>query len=47
MKPRIEAFSTISYVVYDQSGGHAAVIDSVHDFAADSGKVWTAFADKQ
>ncbi|MDO6707561.1 MBL fold metallo-hydrolase [Photobacterium sp. 1_MG-2023] len=52
MKPRIEAFyhentSTISYVVYDQSGGHAAVIDSVLDFSANSGKVWTAFADKQ
>ncbi|WP_120511046.1 MBL fold metallo-hydrolase [Photobacterium salinisoli] len=39
--------STISYVVYDKQGGHAAIIDSVLDFAAHSGKVWTAFADQQ
>ncbi|KDM93452.1 MBL fold metallo-hydrolase [Photobacterium galatheae] len=52
MNALIKAFyhentSTISYVVYDRQGGHAAIIDSVLDFAANSGKVWTAFADEQ
>ncbi|KKD00757.1 MULTISPECIES: MBL fold metallo-hydrolase [Photobacterium] len=52
MNAMIKAFyhtdtSTISYVVYDKQGGHAAIIDSVLDFAAHSGKVWTAFADQQ
>ncbi|WP_202602155.1 MBL fold metallo-hydrolase [Photobacterium halotolerans] len=52
MNAMIKAFyhtdtSTISYVVYDKQGGHAAIVDSVLDFAAHSGKVWTAFADQQ
>ncbi|MEI8595818.1 MBL fold metallo-hydrolase [Photobacterium sp. Hal280] len=52
MNAMIKAFyhtdtSTISYLVYDKQGGHAAIIDSVLDFAAHSGKVWTAFADQQ
>ncbi|NAX46697.1 MBL fold metallo-hydrolase [Photobacterium halotolerans] len=52
MNAMIQAFyhtdtSTISYLVYDKQGGHAAIIDSVLDFAAHSGKVWTAFADQQ
>lgn len=39
--------STLSYIVYDQPGGHAVVIDPVLDFKANSGAVWTEFADKQ
>lgn len=42
-----DATNTISYVVYDRDGGHCAIIDSVLDFAANSGKVWTEFADLQ
>ncbi|NQZ90309.1 MAG: MBL fold metallo-hydrolase [Colwellia sp.] len=48
----IEAFyhscsSTISYIVYDQHGGHAIIIDSVLDFSLQSGQIWSEFADKQ
>lgn len=48
----IEAFyhqesSTISYIVFDQTGGNAAIIDSALDFKNNSGKVWTEFADQQ
>ncbi|PSU35803.1 MBL fold metallo-hydrolase [Photobacterium lutimaris] len=47
----IEAFfhkptSTLSYVVYDMTGGHCAVIDSVLDFDLSSGIVSTEFADQ-
>jgi len=42
-----EQSSTISYVVFDQIGGKAAVIDSALDFDNPSGRVWTEFADKQ
>ncbi|MGF1758597.1 MBL fold metallo-hydrolase [Photobacterium sagamiensis] len=52
MTAQIKAFyhqstSTLSYVVFDRVGGHAIVIDSVLDFAANSGKVETHFADQQ
>ncbi|ALO35254.1 MBL fold metallo-hydrolase [Colwellia sp. MT41] len=48
----IEAFyhscsSTISYIVFDQLGGHAIIIDSVLDFSLPSGKIGSEFADKQ
>lgn len=51
MKPNIEAFfepvtATLSYVVYDEPGGHAAVIDSVLDFDPKSGRTGTESADK-
>ncbi|MBV8660312.1 MAG: MBL fold metallo-hydrolase [Burkholderiales bacterium] len=44
--PMVRAFfdaatSTISYVVYDQPGGHAAVIDPVLDYDARSGRTTT------
>mgnify|MGYP002477490966 CR=1 FL=1 len=38
--------STLSYIVFDQAGGHAVVIDSVLDFAVNSGKVEPDFADR-
>ncbi|WP_269533461.1 MBL fold metallo-hydrolase [Chitinimonas sp. BJYL2] len=37
---------TISYVVYDQCGGHAALIDPVLDYDPKSGRTSTANADK-
>lgn len=51
MSAQIKAFyhqstSTLSYIVFDQVGGHAVVIDSVLDFAANSGKVETHFVDQ-
>jgi glyoxylase-like metal-dependent hydrolase (beta-lactamase superfamily II) len=51
MQPNIEAFfepvtATLSYVVYDEPGGHAAVIDSVLDFDPKSGRTGTESADK-
>ena len=51
MPARIEAFFdaatwTVSYVVYDQPGGHCAVIDSVLDYDAKSGRTRTHSADK-
>ncbi|MCJ8318488.1 MAG: MBL fold metallo-hydrolase [Colwellia sp.] len=39
--------STISYIVFDQLGGHAIIIDSVLDFSLQSGKIWSEFADNQ
>ena len=50
MKALIESFfdpetSTITYVVYDEVGGHAAVIDSVLDFNPKSGRTQTHSAD--
>ena len=51
MNPHIEAFydrvtGTISYVVYDAPGGHAAVIDPVLDYDPKSGRTKTLSADK-
>lgn len=51
MNAQIEAFhdattATISYVVYDQAGGRAAIIDPVLDFDPKSGRTKTASADK-
>ncbi|GGX99085.1 MBL fold metallo-hydrolase [Vogesella alkaliphila] len=37
---------TISYVVYDQPGGHAAIIDPVLDYDPKSGRTATAAADR-
>ncbi|WP_374357396.1 MBL fold metallo-hydrolase [Chitinimonas sp.] len=47
--PQIEAFhdpatSTISYLVYDHAGGHAAIIDPVLDFDPKSGRTSTTQA---
>ena len=39
------ATGTISYVVYDQPGGHAAIIDPVLDYDPKSGKTGTTSAD--
>jgi glyoxylase-like metal-dependent hydrolase (beta-lactamase superfamily II) len=38
--------STASHVVYDQAGGHAAVIDPVLDYDAKSGRTSTVAADQ-
>ena len=51
MKPYIEPFfdpatSTLSYVIYDQEGGHAAVIDAVLDFDPKAARTSTASADQ-
>jgi glyoxylase-like metal-dependent hydrolase (beta-lactamase superfamily II) len=51
MQPNIEAFfdpvtATMSYVVYDQPGGRAAVVDAVLDFDPKSGRTGTASADR-
>jgi glyoxylase-like metal-dependent hydrolase (beta-lactamase superfamily II) len=51
MKPSIEAFfdpvtATMSYVVYDRPGGHAAIVDAVLDFDPKSGRTGTASADR-
>ncbi len=49
MKPQIEAFfddvtGTVSYVVFDQSGGHCALIDAVLDYDPRSGRTSTLSA---
>ena len=36
---------TVSYVVYDHDGGHCAIVDSVLDFDAKSGRTSTTSAD--
>lgn len=46
MKPQIQAFFddatwTVSYVVFDQPGGHCAVVDSVLDYDPKSGRTHT------
>ncbi|MCC5872567.1 MAG: MBL fold metallo-hydrolase [Gammaproteobacteria bacterium] len=46
MQPQIRAFldddsETFSYVVYDEPGGHAAVVDPVLDFDSKSGRTRT------
>ncbi|HEX2530929.1 MAG TPA: MBL fold metallo-hydrolase [Burkholderiaceae bacterium] len=51
MNPLVEAFfdkatGTISYVAYDEPGGHAAIIDPVLDYNPKSGHTTTASADK-
>lgn len=51
MKPQIQAFFdpatwTVSYVVYDQPGGHCALVDSVLDYDPKSGRTRTVSADK-
>ncbi|MGF1684659.1 MBL fold metallo-hydrolase [Photobacterium minamisatsumaniensis] len=51
MAAHIQAFyhtstSTISYVVFDQEGGHCIVIDSALDFDFSSGEVSAEFADQ-
>lgn len=51
MNPLIEPFfdlstATITYVVYDEVAGHAAVIDSVLDYDPKSGRTGTASAGK-
>lgn len=51
MQPQVQAFFdpatwTVSYVVYDRPGGHAAVIDSVLDFDPKSGRTRTVSADR-
>ena len=52
MKPNIEAFFepvtwTVSYVIFDETGGHCAIIDPVLDYNPKSGRTGTQFADKQ
>ncbi|MBI1890762.1 MAG: MBL fold metallo-hydrolase [Burkholderiales bacterium] len=51
MKPQIEAFydsvtGTVTYVLFDEPNGHAAVIDPVLDYDAKSGRTRTGNADK-
>lgn len=51
MKPQIQSFfdpatCTITYLVFDEVGGHAAVIDPVLDYDHKSGRTKTYSADK-
>lgn len=51
MNPCVQSFHdpatfTFSYVVYDQDGGHAAIIDPVLDFDAVAARTTTASADR-
>ena len=51
MHPTIESFfdpvtSTVSHIIYDHAGGHAAVVDPVLDFDVKSGRTSTTSADK-
>ena len=51
MTPQIQAFFdnatwTVSYVVYDQPGGHCALIDTVLDYEPKSGRTRTASAQR-
>lgn len=51
MKPQIQAFFddatwTVSYVVFDEPGGHCALVDSVLDYDAKSGRTRTHSADR-
>lgn len=51
MNPHIKSFfdkatSTVSYVVYDETGGRAAIIDPVLDYDPKAGRTRTASADK-
>ncbi|UTH75853.1 MBL fold metallo-hydrolase [Chromobacterium sp. IIBBL 290-4] len=52
MRAQLESFydaasGTISHIVFDQPGGHAAIIDPVLDFDAKSGRTARHFADRQ
>ncbi len=51
MQPQVEAFydaltGTVSYVVFDAPGGHAAIIDPVLDFDVKSGRSSTRQAER-
>jgi glyoxylase-like metal-dependent hydrolase (beta-lactamase superfamily II) len=51
MNPSVQAFFdpatwTVSHVVYDRPGGHAAVVDSVLDYDPKSGRTRTTSADR-
>jgi glyoxylase-like metal-dependent hydrolase (beta-lactamase superfamily II) len=51
MNPNVQAFFdpatwTVSYVVHDRPGGHAAVVDSVLDYDPKSGRTRTTSADR-
>lgn len=51
MKPTVQAFydpvtGTITYVVFDMPGGHAAIIDSVLDYDPKAGRTRTYLADQ-
>jgi glyoxylase-like metal-dependent hydrolase (beta-lactamase superfamily II) len=51
MNPNVQAFFdpatwTVSHVVYDRPGGHAAVVDSVLDYDPKSGRTRTTSADR-
>ncbi|PTT21608.1 MBL fold metallo-hydrolase [Acidovorax sp. HMWF029] len=51
MNPQIQAFFddatwTVSYVVYDQPGGHCALVDSVLDYDPKSGRTRTQSAER-
>lgn len=51
MKPQIQAFFddatwTVSYVVYDQPGGHCALVDTVLDYDPKSGRTNTHSAQR-
>ena len=51
MKPAIQPFfdvvtGTITYIVFDVLGGHAAIIDPVLDYDPKSGRTHTALADQ-
>lgn len=50
MDPRVQSFydqatSTFTYLVYDEDGGHAAIVDPVLDFDSASARTSTASAD--
>lgn len=51
LKPQVQAFFdaptwTVTYVVYDREGGHAAIIDSVLNYDHKSGRTRTTGADE-
>ena len=51
IKPQVQAFFdaptwTVTYVVYDRVGGHAAIVDSVLNYDHKSGRTHTAGADE-
>lgn len=51
MKPQIQAFFddatwTVSYVVFDKTGGHCALVDSVLDYDPNSARTRTHSADR-
>jgi glyoxylase-like metal-dependent hydrolase (beta-lactamase superfamily II) len=51
MAPQIQAFFdaatwTVSYVIFDQPGGHCALVDSVLDYDPKSGRTQTHSADR-